>query len=280
MAYTKNNDEMTRSLYILILFIFVASNTVLSQDTNCYQTNNTFAAKEKLSYIVSYNWFVVFSEVGLVDFTIKEDKFKGVPTYHFKAEGRTFNWWDSFFKVRDSYETWIRQDNMRPMYFQRNTREGDYRQHENYIFEGDSIVYRKNKTYDNPFSYDTIRINNCAFDVMSSLLYTRNLDYSNIKVGDKIPVTIVLDEKAYDLYFRYLGIEDKKVKGVGTFECKKFTVLLVEGTLFHGGEDMLMWVTNDKNHIPVFIQSPIIIGSVRARISEIEGNRYPLTSKK
>ena len=271
---------MNKLYTILIIFscsIFL--NTSL-QAQECYMQNNTFAKGEKLSYIISYNWFVVFSEVGLVDFTVNEDRIQGKEAYHYKAEGRTFKWWDSFFKVRDSYETWVQRDNLRPIYFQRNTKEGDYRQHENYQFEGDSLVYRKNKTYDNPFSHDTIDINICTFDVMSALLHTRNIDFSNIKKDEKIPVSVVLDDDVYDLYFRFLGIEDKKVKGLGTFECLKFTVLLVEGSLFHGGEDMFLWVTNDKNHIPVYVQSPIIIGSVRARLTNIKGNRYPLTSKK
>jgi hypothetical protein len=263
-----------------IIFFFLLLTFTHAQEVNCTIENKTFIAGEKLQYIVAYNWFVVHSEVGLVDFTIDNDIINGEETYHFKAAGRTFSFWDKVFKVRDSYETWVKRENLRPVYFQRNTVEGDYRQHENYTFDGDSIVYRKNKIKDNPFHYDTIPINPCSFDVMSALLYTRNLDFKHKRPGDKIPVTVVLDEKPYELFFRYLGVENKKVKGLGTFECLKFTVLLVEGTLFHEGEDMYLWVTNDKNHIPVYIQSPILIGSVRARLTQIEGNRYPLTSKR
>lgn len=269
-----------KKLSIINVLLFLLLVQGIAQNQNCNHENATFAPGEHLSYVLSYNWFVVFSEVGLVDFTIEEDKIKGQDTYHFKAEGRTFKWWDSFFKVRDSYETWVHKDNLRPIYFQRNTREGDFRQHENYKFKGDSLVIRKNKTYDNPFSHDTIHVDGCTFDVMSALLYTRNIDFSKYKEGDKIPVSVILDDKSYSLFFRYLGVEDKKVKGLGTFECLKFTVLLVEGTMFHGGEDMFLWVTNDKNHIPVYVSSPILIGSVKGRLTSIEGNRFPLTSKK
>ena len=235
---------MARVFFIVAFLSQLVFTSLKAQNSeSCQVENITFNPGERLSYVIAYNWFVVFSEVGLVDFTINEDNFNGQETYHFVGTGRTFNWWDNFFKVRDTYESWVRKDNLRPLYFQRNTREGDFRQHENYTFQGDSIVYRKNKVKDNPFSYDTIPITPCAMDVMSSLLYTRNLDYTKYKEGDKIPVTVVLDEKPYELYFRYLGVENKKIKGVGTFECLKFTVLLVQGTLFHGGEDMFLWVT-------------------------------------
>ena len=280
--FYKNRNQMNKVSISITLALILSIFNISAQKTtdNCDMENFTFSAGERLSYVVSYNWFVVFSEVGLVDFTIKEDKFQGQQVYQYKAAGRTFKWWDKIFKVRDSYETWVVKETLRPVYFQRNTREGDFRQHENYTFQGDSIVFRKNKVKDNPFSYDTISVPPCTVDVMSAILHTRNIDYSNFKPNDKIPISVVLDEKTYSLYFRYLGIEDKKVKGVGTFECLKFTVLLVEGTLFHEGEDMFLWVTNDKNHIPVIAESPILIGSIKARITNIEGNRYPLTSKK
>lgn len=271
---------MNKLLYLTIIITFSISSFSFSQNNDCKILNTTFNPGEKLSYIISYNWFVVFSEVGIVDFTITEGKKDGIDSYHFHAAGQTFNWWDKIFKVRDTYETWVRKDNLRPISFERNTKEGDYTQHEAYIYQGDSIVFRKSHTYDNPYSYDTIPTNTCSFDVMSAILFTRNFDYSKFKIGDETPLTVVLDEKAYEVYYQYLGIEEKKVKDVGTFECLKFTLQLVEGTVFREGEDMLLWVTNDKNHIPVYLESPIIIGSVKGRITEIKGNRYPLTSKK
>lgn len=271
---------INRLLFIQFALLLFGLNQSFSQEEKCESDYFSFQAGEKLSYVLSYNWFVVFSEVGLVDFTINESTKRGQEVFHFHANGRTFNWWDKIFKVRDTYETWVTKDKLRPLYFERNTREGDYKQVEKYAFIEDSLVYRKNKTYENPYSFDTIPINACSFDVMSAILFTRNIDYSKFNIGDEIPITVVLDEKPYKVYFQYLGIEEKKVKNLGTFECLKFTLQLIEGTLFREGEDMILWVTNDKNHIPVFIESPIVIGSVKGRLTSIEGNRHPLTSKK
>jgi hypothetical protein len=246
----------------------------------CVQKNTAFQYGEEATYIISYNWFVLFSEVGHVTMKIEKDKIFGTDAIHLSAEGSSYSWWDKFFKVRDRYEVWVREDNLRPMFFQRNNREGEFRQHESYTFKNDSVIYRKNKVNDRSLRYDTLKITPCTFDVMSALLYTRNLNYSTYKIGDKIPITVALDEESYDLYFRYQGVETIKLKELGTIECMKFTVLLVEGTIFHGGEDMTLWVTNDKNHIPVYVESPILVGNVKARITSIKNNRYPLSSRK
>jgi len=270
-----------RLIFTTILLILILVNIYpQSQNPHCRITNSTFLPDEETMYIVSYNWFVIFSEVGTVKFKLSSDRIFGQDALHYWAEGRSYNWWDRFFKVRDRYEVWVNEDNLRPLFFQRNNREGNFRQHESYTFKGDSLIYRKNKVNDRPLGYDTLRITPCTWDVMSALLYTRNFDYSNRKIGEKIPITVALDEESYDLYFRYQGIEDIKLKDMGTFECMKFTVLLVEGTMFHEGEDMKLWVTNDLNRIPVYVESPILVGSIKARIIDIKGNRFPLTSRK
>jgi hypothetical protein len=90
----------------------------------------------------------------------------------------------------------------------------------------------------------------------------------------------MLDEESFPIYFRYMGIEDFKLKHVGTFECIKFRVMLVEGDMFNEGEHMTVWATNDKNRIVVYATSPILVGSVKARLVNVKNNRYPLTSLK
>lgn len=268
-----------RLVQFIVFLLFLQP--LFSQETNvsCEATNRTFLAGEEYTYIVSYNWFVVFSDVGEVTFTITKGERFDQKAFHFVAEGKTYKWWDNFYKVRDRYEVWVKEENMRPLYFQRNTSEGSWMQQESYMYAGDSLIYRKSKVKEDPMRYDTIQANACTWDVLSAILYTRNFDYTRYKTGEKIPISVAMDEKVYDLYFRYLGVEDIKVKDLGTFECLKFTVLLVEGTTFNEGEDLLLWVTNDKNQIPVFIQSPIIIGSVKVRLTALKGNKYPLTSK-
>jgi hypothetical protein len=48
--------------------------------------------------------------------------------------------------------------------------------------------------------------------------------------------------------------------------------------LFEGGEKMTIWVTDDLNHIPVRIESSIIVGSIKADMMSFKNLRYPLSS--
>jgi hypothetical protein len=86
-----------------------------------------------------------------------------------------------------------------------------------------------------------------------------------------------LDNEVYQMYLRYLGKETIKTK-YGKFRAIKFKPLLIKGTIFEGGEKMTVWVSDDKNHIPLRIESPISVGSVKIDMISYRNLRYPLTS--
>ena len=86
-----------------------------------------------------------------------------------------------------------------------------------------------------------------------------------------------LDNEVYNMYLRYLGKETVKTK-YGKFKAIKFKPLLVKGTIFEGGEKMTVWVTDDGNHIPVRIESPISVGNIKVDMMSYKNLRYPLSS--
>ena len=87
-----------------------------------------------------------------------------------------------------------------------------------------------------------------------------------------------LDNEVYNLYIRYLGKEVVKTR-YGKFNAIKFRPLLVKGTIFEGGEKMTVWVSDDRNHIPLRIESPITVGSIKVDMMQYRYLRYPLSSK-
>ncbi|MFY8047100.1 MAG: DUF3108 domain-containing protein [Chitinophagaceae bacterium] len=42
---------------------------------------------------------------------------------------------------------------------------------------------------------------------------------------------------------------------------------------------MNIWISDDRNHIPLRVESPITVGSVKVDMMGFNNLRYPLTSK-
>jgi hypothetical protein len=153
--------------------------------------------------------------------------------------------------------------------FIRNVYEGGYKKYENVTF---------NKTTNSAITNQGVyKVPECVQDVLSAVYYSRNIDFNKYKVGDKINFSMFLDNEVYQMYLRYLGKETIKTK-YGKFKAVKFKPLLIKGTIFEGGEKMTVWVSDDKNHIPLRIESPISVGSVKIDMISYRNLRYPLTS--
>jgi len=86
-----------------------------------------------------------------------------------------------------------------------------------------------------------------------------------------------LDNEVFNMYIRFVGREEIKTR-YGKFHALKIKPLLLKGTIFEGGENMTVWVTDDLNHIPVRVESPIVVGKVKIDMMSYANLRHPLTS--
>jgi hypothetical protein len=64
----------------------------------------------------------------------------------------------------------------------------------------------------------------------------------------------------------------------GKFKAIKFSPLLIKGTIFEGGEQMTVWVSDDENKVPLRVNSPITVGSIKVDLIGYQNLRHPFTS--
>jgi Protein of unknown function (DUF3108) len=251
------------STLLLLPFIFLSAG-----DEFCGIRNTSFIAGEESTYKVYYT-LGVYIAAGEASFNVNLERLNNKPVYHITGEGKTYSFYDSFFKVRDKYESFIDTATLQPVKFIRNVYEGGYKKYQNVTF---------NQQTNTAITNDGIfKVPNCVQDVVGSIYYARNIDFNKYKAEDKIPFSMFLDNEVYNLYIRYLGKETIKTK-YGKFRAIKFKPLLVKGTIFEGGEKMTVWVSDDANHLPLRVESPISVGSIKVDMMAYRNLRYPLTS--
>lgn len=264
---------MKRVIIILILLPV----TFLTSYSQCYQDNHTFRDGEIIKYRIDYNWGILWLRAGDVYFRVDSSEISGEPAYHFTSVGKSYKAYDWFFKVRDRYEAWAAAQDLRPIKFHRDTYEGGYTKNNRYFFnEEEYQIFSEVESSERPFTRDTLSMPPCIYDVLTATYAARNIDFSNLKPQDTIPIRLILDNEIFDLYIRYHGKEVVENYDDTKFRCIKFTALLVEGSIFKGGEDLTVWVTDDNNKIPVKVSAEILVGSVKAFLLEAENLRYPM----
>jgi hypothetical protein len=259
-----------KSITGIVFFLFIAISIPLrAGDDFCGIPNHAFQANESITYRVYYTLAGVYIAAGEATFTCSLEDLNGKPVYHVTGQGKTYSFYDNFFQVRDKYESFIDTTNLQPLKFIRNVNEGNFKKYENISFNKSAHTAITNS--------GVFKIPECIQDVLSSMYYARNIDFNKMNPGDKIPFSMFLDNQVYNLYIRYLGKETIKTK-YGKFRAIKFKPLLIKGTIFEGGEKMTVWVSDDANHIPVRVESPISVGSVKVDMMDFRNRRTPLSS--
>lgn len=254
---------------ILILTLFFISVKLSAGDEFCGIRNRSFQSGEQISIVVFYNALGVYVNAGTATYNVTSEKLNNKPVYHVIGTGVTNSSYDWIFKVRDRYESYIDTATLKPYKFIRNVQEGGYKKYENVTF---------NHNANTALSTDGVyKVPPCVQDVVSAMYYARNIDFNKYKAGDKIPFSMFLDNEIFNMYIRYQGKETIKTK-YGKFRAIKFKPLLVKGTMFEGGEKMTVYVSDDDNKIPLRVESPLVVGSVKADMMSYKNLRYPLKS--
>ena len=238
-----------------------------------------FKGGEKLTYVACYKWGLVNSDVGELSLSLQHHANSAEPYFEVQGSVRSFSFFDILFKVRDTYEGRFRARNISPLYFYRDIHEGKYTIQNIFHFQPDYSVQMRSIRRDNNIKDTVIQGTPHTFDLMTLLYFARNIDMAAMKKGDVYPLSFVIDSELYNLQFRYEGVEQKKIQGMGTFRSHKFAASLVAGVVFSGKEEMYVWISADENRIPLYMESPIIVGKVAVRLSKYEGLMHPLSSK-
>lgn len=264
--------------FLLFFLLLITAEQVKSQ--NFVNQFPVFQSGEKITYKAVYNWGFIWINAGFVLFKVEEKNWQGNEVYHFESSGSSLTSYDWLFKVRDYFQSYANKEDLSPYFFIRDTYEGGYKVDNKYRFNyTDSLIYSEIENTHKEFKRDTLQLEKQVFDVVSGVYYIRNLNFNNYQINDTIPVTMIIDNEIFDLYIRYLGKEVLKTHDKRKFRTIKFSALLVEGTIFKGGEDLTVWVTDDLNRVPVLVEAKILIGSVKATLDQTENLKFTLSSE-
>jgi len=248
-------------------FILMTSSTSLV--TLPSVSNKAFQDGEILRYRISYGFVDAGEAILEVNSTTKKGNNRDL--LHVKGTGRTLGGFNSFFKVMDTYESYIDKKGVFPWFFVRRVDEGGYKITQDYAFLQDK---EKVKVNENQEFKTTIGIQ----DMISSFYYARTLNFKNMKKNDTFEFKCFMDNEVFLLKIKYVGDELIHIRK-GKFNCHKFVPVVQTGRLFKSEKDVSFWVTNDENRIPILVKAKIPVGSIKMHLVDWEGLKSPLSSK-
>ncbi|MGY8946276.1 MAG: DUF3108 domain-containing protein [Flavobacteriales bacterium] len=264
---------------LLILLILFYSKALPSQEYKGLKapflssSNNSFKKGEWLKFRLHYGFF----NASYATLNLEEEILNNELLYKATAIGRTTGIARLFFKVDDIYETYFNKALVKPLRSTRNIYEGGYTKNIEITYDYLNNTANINDIKNSKLSSVSIQEN--IQDLISTFYYLRNhFNIENLKKNDFIRITIFFDAENYNFRMQFLGTEDVKTK-FGIVNCFKFRPYIESGRVFKDSESLTLWVSNDKNKIPIKVEAGLRIGSIEADLDQFKGLKFPFKIK-
>lgn len=170
----------------------------------------------------------------------------------------------TFYRVDDYAESIVRDGT--PVNFRIRQREGKYRSDKESVFDlsGNKVTfanYLKGTRDERALPPGTV------WDIISGFYHLRN---QPLEVGQTVSVALFDSNKFYTAEVSVLKKEQVELPEVGEIDTVKVKPILKSEGLFQNKGDVLIWLTDDENKVPVKIETKVPIGNVVVLLKTIE----------
>ncbi len=156
--------------------------------------------------------------------------------------------------------------------FIRRVDEGGFKINQDLVFDQQYHVINSNgKQFESMPAY--------IQDMLSSFFYARTIVYDNEKPGKIDSITSFVDNQVFNLKIKFVKYDTLK-SDVGKIRCMLFEPIVQTGRVFKKSEDLTVWISDDKNHIPLRAQANIFVGSIKMDLESYSGTVEEFTKLK
>jgi hypothetical protein len=226
---------------------------------------------ERLVYAASYNMSGLMTQLAQVTMETETMETSKNSFLHLSVQAATFSKWDSFFKIRDLYESYVNPSTLKPSLYKRSINEGGYTKTEKYLFKSDGkTIISTSKKKNKPETKKTFTVGTSTQDIVSIIYKLRTIDFQNYKNGQTKSFVIVFDEKEIPVLVKFMGNETVSAGNLGTKNCYKISISAKTDAL-KGKDKNLIWITADTKKIPALIKFSIPVGTGQLSLSNATG---------
>lgn len=270
---------MKRTFLLGLLLVF--SNFITKGQYLCLVTNDLLSPGERLEYQLYYNVGFVWIPAGACDFRVKNALYNKKPALQLSVQGKSHKSFDAFYRVRDTMVSYVDTQTLTPFRAIKYTHEDNWHGIDDFTFkkinENSWNISTRLKRKKGWLPSQDSETSKCGFDIITSIYRLRCFSSPDMYTpGKRLDIPVRLDDGEYMVHLTYVGKERIKLYGDGFYSAHAFTLSMIEGNIFKRGDVLKMWISDDKNRIPLLIESPIRVGVVKALFRSGDHTKYPI----
>lgn len=242
-------------IYTFFFFLFSAN----AQEEKAYKNG------EKIKFRIHYG----IINAGYASIEVKDTQINNQTFEHVIGKGWTSGMLRWVFPVKDNYQSFINKKTGFPTRAIRKVNEGGHTKNVELFFEQDSVL-----TIDHKRKKELKVAAKNVQDMISAFYYLRNNVSDTLKINESVEIDMFFDHQKFP--FKLIKLRKEKLNTkFGEINCYVFRPMVQSGRVFKAKESLSLWITADKNRIPVRIQADLAVGSLKADIDEYKGLAHP-----
>ena len=249
-----------RHAYCLLLLLALLSPASSRADSSAVRQNQ-FHIGERLTYTLS--WGKISAGTAVLEITGRQ-VLSGRPVLKLLHTARSNDFVSIFYPVNNRVESYLDEGSMLPARLSFKRREGKRKNDTDVVF--DQVAHLATVTRDG--QTETLAVPPGVQDALSCLYSFRYLPLA--AVGDVVGMEVLHDKKNYHLELRVEGFE-RMQSHLGEVETIRVLAIMPFRGLFLNEGNVRVWFTNDTARVPILMQAKVIIGSISATLTSLEG---------
>ncbi|MDX5421640.1 MAG: DUF3108 domain-containing protein [Hymenobacteraceae bacterium] len=263
-----------KKFFPVILVALLTTFGFAAKDSMRSIPNNSFSSGEVLKYKVHYG--PITAAEAVIDVAPTLQYINGRPCYRATVYGKTNSSFDLFIRIRDTWQSYIDTAALVPHRSFRNIEEGNYRKRETVDFDHyKNTAFVEKKKRDKAKETKNFRVPDNVQDIVSGFYFLRTVNYDNMRIGDKVKVQGFFDEETFDMEVVFKGREVVSTKA-GDIKAIKLMPRMPKNEKFKGENAITVYLSDDRNKIPVLIQAEMFVGSVKVNLYEYKNLKHKL----
>lgn len=260
-----------RWLFSTLLFLPVAALLAFGpSDAVRSVPNQSFGKGEVMQYKVHYG--LINAAEATIELADDLHRINERPCYKATVTGRTTGSFDFFLRIRDTWRSYIDTTSILPQKFFRNIEENNYRKKETVDFDHfkDVAEVERHGRNKDEVKRGTYKVPDNVQDLVSGFYYLRTINFDQRRIGEVIKVQGFFDEEVFSMDVTYKGRETVETKA-GTIRAIRLVPKMPSNKLFKGENAISVYLSDDRNKIPVLIQAEMFVGAVKVDMYKYQG---------
>ena len=225
---------------------------------------------EELVYVIHYKWGILNADVARLYCSADSVTYEGQRAYRARIYGKTAKMFDSIVRVREDFTSYLSASDLSPLRSEREADEAKFKGGEVYNYDREAGKLLMKIETNSSYKEKEFPLEKGLVDVPALFYSFTNADIQKMPEGEPFGVKVAVGDTVEEVFFKYMGRQNIKIRGIGKVDTHKFLIQVNSGQTFDPKNAISIYASDRDGLLPLYFEAPMRLGKVVGRLESPE----------